>query len=193
MQTIFNNIINVNDWTNKIKEDQEIRQPKLDRQTQQSFNAVMDGTIRENNANIAPQMLANNEIRDSLILEKINLQQEDQNKQLAAKNEPKLDVYFHGNNNDDDNNEQIFGPEDMYIDDEYENNISQTLHNNPLTVNNSVTAESAQDTLYLDTISYRRPRLKGHQKEPLLIESENKNSKERLKVHQKQLKDEAKI
>ena len=41
--------------------------------------------IRENNTNILPQMLANNEIRDSLILEKIIEQQEDQNKQRAAK------------------------------------------------------------------------------------------------------------
>ena len=41
--------------------------------------------IRENNTNIFPQMLANNEIRDSLILEKIIEQQEDQNKQRAAK------------------------------------------------------------------------------------------------------------
>ena len=44
-EPIFNNIINVNDWTNKIKEDQEIREPNLDRHTQQNFNAVVDAMI----------------------------------------------------------------------------------------------------------------------------------------------------
>ena len=47
--------------------------------------------------------------------------------------------------------------------------------------------------LYLDTNSRSCPRLKSHQKEPLLIESENKKSKERLKLCQKQLKYEAKM
>ena len=66
--------------------------------------------IRENNANILslPQMLANNEISNSLILEKITEQEENQNKQLVPKIELKLDVYLHG-----DNNEQISGPEDI--------------------------------------------------------------------------------
>ena len=65
---------------NKIKDDQEIREPKLDRHTQQDFNAVADVMISESNANILPQMLANNKIRDSLILENITEQQEDQKK-----------------------------------------------------------------------------------------------------------------
>ena len=47
--------------------------------------------------------------------------------------------------------------------------------------------------LYLDTNSRICPRLKSHQKEPLLIESQNKKSKERLKLCQKQLKYEAKM
>ena len=47
--------------------------------------------------------------------------------------------------------------------------------------------------LYLDTNSSSCPWLKRHEKEPLLIESENKKLKERLKLRQKQLKDEAKM
>ena len=151
-QPIFNNIINVNDWTIKIKKDQEVREPKLDRHTQQSFNAVVDWMIRENNANIFPHMLANNVIRDSLTLENNIEQQEDQNKQLPAKIETKLDVYLCGDDNDD-NNEQLSGPEDMYIGHKYENNISRILHNNPLNVNDSVTTESVGDMLFLQPLS----------------------------------------
>ena len=55
--------------------------------------------IRENKANILPQMLANNEISNSLILEKITEQQENQNKQLVPKIELKLDAYLRGDNN----------------------------------------------------------------------------------------------
>ena len=58
------------------------------------------------------------------------------------------------------------------------------MRENPLTVNNSVTAESVEDMLYLDTNSCSPPRLKKHQKDPLLIESENKKPKERLKLRQ---------
>ena len=56
--------------------------------------------VRENNANILLQMLVDNEIRDLLILEKIIAQQEEQNKQLAAQIEPKLDVYLRNDNVD---------------------------------------------------------------------------------------------
>ena len=86
--------------------------------------------IRENNPNILLQMLANNEIRDWLILEKVIEQQKDQNKQLATKIKPRLDVYLHGDDNSNSNNEQIFGPEELYIDDEYEDNISRILCDN---------------------------------------------------------------
>ena len=86
--------------------------------------------IRENNPNILLQMLANNEITDWLILEKVIEQQEDQNKQLATKIKPRLDVYLHGDDNSNSNNEQIFGPEELYIDDEYEDNISRILCDN---------------------------------------------------------------
>ena len=44
----------------------------------------MQQQIRENSANILPQMLANNEIKDLLSLEKTTAQQEEQNKQLTA-------------------------------------------------------------------------------------------------------------
>ena len=46
---------------------------------------------------------------------------------------------------------------------------------------------------YLDTNSLNHPRIKKHQKEPLLIEKENKKPKARLKLCQKQLKDGAKL
>ena len=122
---------------------------------QQNFNAAVDAMIQESNGNILPQMFANNKIRDSLILEKFIEQQEDQNKQLAAKIKPKLDFYLLGNDD-----EQISRPEDMYIDDEYEDNISRILPDNPLTVNNSVTAKSVKDMLCLDRNSRSCPRLK---------------------------------
>ena len=56
-------------------------------------------------------MLANNEIRDSLILEKTIAQQEEQNTQLADQIESKLDVYLCDNDVD---NEVISVPEHMY-------------------------------------------------------------------------------
>ena len=67
--------------------------------------------IRQTNLNILPQMLANNEIRDSLILGKTIAQQEEQNTQLADQIESKLDVYFCDNDVD---NEVISVPEHMY-------------------------------------------------------------------------------
>ena len=89
---------------------------------------------------------------------------------------------------DDVDNVVISGPEDMYIDDKYEANISQILCKNHLTVNDSVTVKSTEDMLYLGTDSCNRPK-----KKPLLIKSENKKPKERLKLLQKQLKGEAKM
>ena len=60
--------------------------------------------IRESKATILPQMLANNKIRDLLILEKIIEQEEDQNRQVAAIIEPKLDVYLRDKDDDVDTN-----------------------------------------------------------------------------------------
>ena len=103
-EPVFNNIISVNEWANKIKEDQEIREPTLDRHTQQNFNAVVDVMIRESKATILPQILANNKIRDLLILEKIIEQEEDKNRQVAAIIEPKLHVYLRDKDDDLDTN-----------------------------------------------------------------------------------------
>ena len=111
-----------------------------------------------------------NEIRDSLISEKIIEQQEDQNKHWAAKVKSKLDVCLRGN---DDNNEQISGPEDMYMGDEYEDNISRILCGNPLTVNNIVTAESVEDMLYQSYKFSQPSSVKKTSKRTLLTKSKN--------------------
>ena len=75
-----------------------MREPKLDREAQQIFNAEADAAIQECNANILPQMLASNEITESTISEKIKEMQDEQNKQSAAKIEQKLDVYLRNEN-----------------------------------------------------------------------------------------------
>ena len=75
-----------------------MREPKLDREAQQIFNAEADAAIQECNANILPQMLASNEITESTISEKIKELQDEQNKQSAAKIEQKLDVYLRNEN-----------------------------------------------------------------------------------------------
>ena len=92
---------------------------------------------------------------------------------MAAQVEPKLDVYMCDDNFD---NEVMSGPEDIYVDDGHEDNINRILRKNPLTVNNSVTAERVEYMLYLDTNSRRRHGLKRHQKELLLIESKHKKN-----------------
>ena len=94
----FNNVIGRNDWANKIKDDQEMREPKLDTEAQQFFHAEVDVVIRECNANILSQMFASNKIIESTISEKIKELQDEQNKQSAAKIEPKLDAYLSDEN-----------------------------------------------------------------------------------------------
>ena len=59
---------------------------------------------------------------------------------------------------DDVDNVVISGPEDMYIDDKYEANISQILCKNHLTVNDSVTVKSTEDMPYLGTDSCNPPK-----------------------------------
>ena len=54
--------------------------------------------IRANNADLVSQMVSNNEIRDSLILEKITAQNECESKQLTEKIQPDLDVYLRDDN-----------------------------------------------------------------------------------------------
>ena len=57
--------INVNDWV--IKADKKKQQ--LDQNTQQNYNEIAGKMSRENNTDLVFQMISNNEIRDSLILE----------------------------------------------------------------------------------------------------------------------------
>ena len=56
--------------------------------------------ISVNNADLHFQMVGNNEIRDSLILEKITTQEELKSKQLSEKIQPglALDVFLHDDN-----------------------------------------------------------------------------------------------
>ena len=57
--------INVNDWVNKADKKKQ----QLDQKTQQNYNEIAGKMIRENNTDLVFQMISNNEIRDSLILE----------------------------------------------------------------------------------------------------------------------------
>ena len=50
--------------------------------------------IRVNNADVLSQMVSNNEIRDSLILEKITAQKDHKSKKLVEKIQPDLDVFL---------------------------------------------------------------------------------------------------
>ena len=95
---------------NKIKEDHEAREPKLDREASQIFNAEADAVIQESNANILSQMLASNKIIESTISEKIKELQAKQNKQLATKIEPKLRAYLRNENDEQVDNEHPSNP-----------------------------------------------------------------------------------
>ena len=57
--------INVNDWVNKADKKKQ----QLHQNTQQNYNEIAGKMIRENNTDLVFQMISNNEIRDSLILE----------------------------------------------------------------------------------------------------------------------------
>ena len=61
------------------------REPKLDRETQQNFNAKADAVNREINPNILPQMFTSNEIIESRISEKIKELQDEQKTILLSK------------------------------------------------------------------------------------------------------------
>ena len=54
---------------------------------------IANEMICANNTDLLSQMVTNNEIKDSLILEKIIAQKEHESKQLAEKIQPNLDVY----------------------------------------------------------------------------------------------------
>ena len=88
---IFDNVINVNDWVNKTDNK------KLDQNIRQNYNEIASEMLA-NNVDLLSQMVSKNEIRDSLILEKINAQKEHENKQLVEKIQPDLDVYIRDDN-----------------------------------------------------------------------------------------------
>ena len=86
-----------------------MREPKLDREAQDIFNAEAEAVIPECNANIFPQMLASNKIIELTISEKIKELQDEQNKQSAPKIEPKLDAYLC-----DENYKTFFDEENVF-------------------------------------------------------------------------------
>ena len=110
----FNNVIGINDWENKIKEDQEMREPKLEKHSKFSMQTRM---LRFENAmqifSLKCSLATNSRIDN---LEKNKELQDEQNKQSAAKIEPKLDAYLR------DENDKTF------FDDE---NVSRTQHPSP--------------------------------------------------------------
>ena len=91
---IVDDIINVNNWVNKADKKEQ----QLDQHTQQNYNEIAGEMIRVNNAGLLSQMISNNEIRDSLILEKITTQKENESKQLAEQIQPDLGVYLRDDN-----------------------------------------------------------------------------------------------
>ena len=67
---ILDDVINVNDWVNKTDNK------KLDQDVRQNYNEIVRAMIRTNNADLLSQMVNNNEIKESLIFEKIIAQKE---------------------------------------------------------------------------------------------------------------------
>ena len=67
---IVDDIINVNDCVNKTDNK------KLDQDVHENYNKMASDMIRVHNANLLSQMVSNNEIRDSLILENITAEKE---------------------------------------------------------------------------------------------------------------------
>lgn len=60
----FNYTSNLGNWRKKKAVVDEFQ----NKYKEEKFNAVEDATIRQNNAEVLPQMLANDELKDSLIL-----------------------------------------------------------------------------------------------------------------------------
>ena len=90
---IVDDVINVNDWVSKADNK------KLDQDVQQNYNEIANEMmICANNADFLSQMVTNNEIIDSLILEKITAQKDPESKQLVEKIQPNLDVYLRDDN-----------------------------------------------------------------------------------------------
>ena len=91
---IFDDIINEKDRANK----EDNKKQQLDQNTQQNYNEISSEILHTNNADLISEMITNNEIRDSLILEKIASQKQQESKQLAEKIQPDLDVYLRDDN-----------------------------------------------------------------------------------------------
>ena len=91
---IFDDIINEKDRANK----EDNKKQQLDQNTQQNYNETSSKMLHGNNADLISEMITNNEIRDSLILEKIASQKQQESKQLAEKIQPDLDVYLRDDN-----------------------------------------------------------------------------------------------
>ena len=66
---------------------------KLDQDKEQNYNQIASEMILANNADLLFQIVTNNGIRDSLVLEKITAQKEHGSGQPAEKIQPDLDVY----------------------------------------------------------------------------------------------------
>ena len=65
---------------------------------QQNYNEIASKMILANNADLLSQIVSNNKVRDSLILEQITAQKDCENNQLAEKVQPDLDVYLCNDN-----------------------------------------------------------------------------------------------
>ena len=89
---IVDDVINVNDWVNKADNK------KLDQDVQQNYNEVASEMIRVKNADLPSELVSNNEIRNSIILEKITAQEERKSKKLAEKIQRDLDIFLRDDN-----------------------------------------------------------------------------------------------
>ena len=67
---------------------------KLDQNVLQNYNEVTSEMISMNNADLLSQMVNNNKIRDSIILEQITAKKQHENEELVGKTQPGLDLFL---------------------------------------------------------------------------------------------------
>ena len=84
---VVDNIINVNDWGNKIKNE-------LDLAIEQVYKESASEMIKANNADLLQKMTTNNENKVLLFSQKINEQKRRKYQELAKKIQPSLDLFF---------------------------------------------------------------------------------------------------
>ena len=84
---VVDNIINVNDWGNKIKNE-------LDLAIEQVYKESASEMIKANNADLQQKMTTNNENKVLLFSQKINEQKRRKYEELATKIQPSLDLFF---------------------------------------------------------------------------------------------------